>query len=482
MESLTFTKALIGGKWTDAQSGKTFVVKNPATQEVVAHVAECDVSDAKAAIDNASEAFAEFKNTGPFERAAMLRKWHSLIAANTEVLAKIITAENGKPLAEARGEVGYANSFTLWFSEEATRVSGETIATVNQKNRLFTVKQPVGPCGILTPWNFPAAMITRKVAAAVAAGCTCVIKPAADTPLTALALAHLALEAGIPAGVINVVPTDVNTPAIGQEICENPKLKKVSFTGSTRVGKLLMSQSSSSLKKLSFELGGNAPFIVFDDANLDTAISSVMASKFRHTGQTCVCANRIFVHKKVYKQFTDKLLAEVKKCKVGHGSHDGTTHGPLISPRAVDKVQSHIKDATAKGASIAHGGEALPELGPSFHALTIVTDVKPNMLCAQEETFGPLAALIPFESEKEVLDWANSAEVGLASYFFTNDIARVYRMAEGLETGMVGVNTGLISEVTLPFGGVKDSGFGREGSKYGIEEYLVVKSVTVGLA
>lgn len=399
---------------------------------------------------------------------------------NADDLATLITWENGKPLADAKGEVTYAANFYEWFSEEAPRIYGDTIPASIPENRIVTVKEPVGVCGLITPWNFPAAMITRKIGPALAAGCTVVAKSPGETPFTALAIAELGHRAGIPKGVVNIVSTLKNTPEVGELLTTSPIVKKVSFTGSTPVGKLLMKQASSTLKKLSFELGGNAPFIVFDDADLDVAVAGAVASKFRSSGQTCVCANRIFVQSGVYDEFAKKLAAKVNDFKVGGGYTEGVTHGPLIHDRAIIKVDAHVRDAEKRGAKVIQGGQKMPELGPNFFQPTVITGMTTDMQLATEETFGPVAGLFKFESEEEVVKIANSAEVGLAGYFFSRDLQRVYRVAEALEVGMVGVNTGLISDPAAPFGGVKESGFGREGSKYGIGEYQITKMITYG--
>lgn len=396
---------------------------------------------------------------------------------NAEDLATLITWENGKPLADAKGEVTYSANFLEWFSEEAPRIYGDTIPATVPGNRVWTVKEPVGVCGLITPWNFPAAMITRKIGPALAAGCTVVAKAPAETPFTSLALAELAHRAGIPPGVINVITSHINTPEVGEILTTHPTVRKISFTGSTNVGKLLMRQSSSTLKKLSLELGGNAPFIVFDDADLDAAIAGAVASKFRSSGQTCVCANRIYVQRGIYDAFAARFADQVKGFTVGNGFEAGTTHGPLIHDRAVAKAEAHVRDATAKGATVLTGGE---RIRGNFFQPTVVAGMTGAMAMASEETFGPVAGLFPFDTEAEVVALANAAEVGLAGYFFSRDLERVYRVAEALEVGMVGVNTGLISDPAAPFGGVKESGFGREGSKYGVAEYQITKMVTFG--
>ncbi|KAK7743517.1 succinate semialdehyde dehydrogenase NADP+ linked [Cytospora paraplurivora] len=470
----------VNGEWVKAASGKTFEVHDPATGELIGTCPEFDAQDTKKAIDAAQTAFASFRTQTGRQRSKLLRRWYELMIENAEDLTTLITWENGKPLADAKGEVTYAANFFEWFSEEAPRIYGETIPASVPGNRVITLKEPVGVCGLITPWNFPAAMITRKVGPALAVGCTTVTKAPSETPFTALALCELAHRAGVPKGVVNVVTALKNTAEVGEELTTNPVVRKVSFTGSTGVGKLLMKQSSSTLKKLSFELGGNAPFIVFDDADFDTAVAGAIASKFRSSGQTCVCANRIFVQRGIYDKFAQALAAKVKEFKVGNGFADGNTHGPLIHDRAIDKVDGHVRDAEKKGGKIIVGGQKLPDVGSNFYQPTVITGLTQEMAIATEETFGPVAGLFPFDTEEEVVRIANSAEVGLAGYFFSRDIQRVYRVAEALEVGMVGVNTGLISDPAAPFGGVKESGFGREGSKYGIAEYLVTKMVTFG--
>ncbi|KAL6237391.1 hypothetical protein BDW75DRAFT_204040 [Aspergillus navahoensis] len=480
-KSLFIQKAFVNGEWVDAESGKTFEVHDPATGKLIGTCPEFSASDTEKAIQAAIEAFPKFRTTLARERARMLRRWYQLMVDNAEDLATLITWENGKPLADAKGEVNYAASFFEWFSEEAPRTYGDTIPASVPGNRVITVKQPVGVCGLITPWNFPAAMITRKIGPALAAGCTVVTKSPGETPFTANALAELANRAGIPKGVVNIVTAMKNTPEVGEMITTHPDVRKVSFTGSTNVGRLLMKQSSSTVKKVSWELGGNAPFIVFDDVDdLDAAVTGAIASKFRSSGQTCVCANRIYVQKGIYNEFVQKFVEKVKNFKVGAGFEEGVTHGPVIHDRAVDKVDQHVQDAVSKGAKIVAGGQRRSDLGPNFYDLTVLTDMSKDMKIASEETFGPVAGLFPFETEKEVVELANKAEVGLAGYFFSGNVKRIFRVAEALEVGMVGVNTGLISDVASPFGGVKQSGFGREGSKYGIEEFMTIKSVTFG--
>ncbi|KAF2643331.1 putative succinate-semialdehyde dehydrogenase Uga2 [Massarina eburnea CBS 473.64] len=410
----------------------------------------------------------------------MLRAWYQLVIDNADDLARLITWENGKPLADAKGEVTYAANFFEWFAEEAPRVYGQTIPASVAGNRVFTVKEPVGVCGLITPWNFPAAMITRKIGPALAAGCTVVAKSPGETPFTAAALAELAHRAGIPKGVVNFVTALENTPEVGETITSSKTVKKVSFTGSTGVGKLLMKQSADTLKKLSFELGGNAPFIVFDDADLDIAVAGAIASKFRSSGQTCVCANRIFVQSAIYDDFASKFAEKVEGFKVGSGYGEGVTHGPLIHDRAVSKVEAHVQDAVKNGGKVLIGGQKLPDLGTNFFQPTVIRDMTSSMALASEETFGPVAGLFKFETEADVVKLANDTDVGLAGYFFSKDVQRCYRVAEALQVGMVGVNTGLISDPAAPFGGVKESGFGREGSALGIDEYMVTKMVTLG--
>ena len=464
-----------------ARSGKTFKVHDPATGALVGTCPEFDAQDTENAIAAASEAFASFRTQTGRERSKLLRRWYDLVQQNAEDLATLITLENGKPLADARGEVTYAANFFEWFSEEAPRIYGDTIPATVPGNRVLTLREPVGVCGLITPWNFPAAMITRKIGPALATGCTTVCKAPGETPFTSLALAELAHRAGVPKGVVNVVTSLENTVAIGEVLTTHPTVRKVSFTGSTGVGKTLMKQASSTLKILSMELGGNAPLIVFDDADVDLAVQGAVASKFRSSGQTCVCANRIYVQKGVYDEFARKFAAKVEQdFRVGRGFDEGVTHGPLIHDRAVSKVESHVRDAEGKGAKVVVGGHAIPDLGPNFYQPTVITGMTGEMAIAQEETFGPVAGLFPFGTEEEVVRLANQAEVGLAGYFFSRDLQRISRVAESLEVGMIGVNTGIISDPAAPFGGVKQSGFGREGSKYGVDEFLHVKTLTFG--
>lgn len=471
-------RSYIGGKWVTAASGKTFDVENPGLNETLAPVTDMSVEETRKAIKVAHDAFLSYRNSDIKERYAILRRWYDLIMENADDLATMMTLENGKALGDAKGEVVYAAKFIDWFAGEALRISGDSSMSSNPQNRIITIKQPVGVVGIITPWNFPAAMITRKVGAALAAGCTVVIRPAAETPFTALALAKLAERAGVPAGVLNMVTA--NSPSEhGIELTTNPLIRKVSFTGSTNVGKILAKQSSSTLKKLSLELGGNAPFIVFEDADLEKAADALMACKFRGSGQTCVCANRIYVHSSVYDAFVDLVTERVSKFKLGYGLDAGVTHGPLISEKAISKVKQHVEDAVQKGGVVVTGGKVASNLGPMYFEPTVIINAKQGMLISEEETFGPVGALFKFDTEDEVVAWANDSPVGLAGYLFSKDISRVFRVGEALQVGMVGCNTGLVSDVLSPFGGVKESGFGREGSKYGISEYLDIKSLTI---
>jgi len=468
-------QALIDGAWTPAADGASFAVNNPASGETLARVPDMGAAETRRAIAAAERAWPAWRAKSGKERAAVLRRWFELIMANVDDLALMMTAEQGKPLFEAKGEVTYAASFVEWFAEEAKRVYGDTIPSPTTDKRIVVLKQPIGVCAAITPWNFPAAMITRKVAPALAAGCPVVVKPAEQTPLTALALAELAQRAGFPAGVFNVVTgSAASAPKIGAELTGNPIVRKLSFTGSTEVGRLLMAQCAPTIKKLSLELGGNAPFIVFDDADLDAAVDGAMLSKYRNAGQTCVCANRLLVQEGIYEQFAARLAEKVRALKVGAGSEEGTTQGPLIDAAAVAKVEAHIADALAKGARVIVGGKRHAR-GGTFFEPTVLADVTPDMACAREETFGPVAPLFKFKDEAEAIALANATEFGLAGYFYSRDIGRVWRVAEALEYGIVGINTGIISNEVAPFGGVKQSGTGREGSKYGIEDYLEVK-------
>lgn len=476
--SLLRHQAYIGGEWQAADSDATFEVFDPATGESLGTVPKMGAAETARAIDAAQAAWAGWRMKTAKERAAILRRWFDLVIANSDDLALILTTEQGKPLAEAKGEIAYAASFIEWFAEEGKRVAGDTLPTPDANKRIVVVKEPIGVCAAITPWNFPAAMIARKVGPALAAGCPIVVKPAESTPFSALAMAFLAERAGVPKGVLSVVIGDPK--AIGTEITSNPIVRKLSFTGSTAVGRLLMAQSAPTVKKLTLELGGNAPFIVFDDADLDAAVEGAIASKYRNNGQTCVCTNRFFVHERVYDAFADKLAAAVSKLKVGRGTESGATLGPLINEAAVKKVESHIADALAKGASLMTGGKR-HALGHGFFEPTVLTGVKPDMDVAKEETFGPLAPLFRFASEEELVRLANDTEFGLAAYLYSRDIGRVWRVAEALEYGMVGINTGLISNEVAPFGCVKQSGLGREGSHYGIDDYVVIKYLCVAV-
>ncbi|HEX7249773.1 MAG TPA: NAD-dependent succinate-semialdehyde dehydrogenase [Burkholderiales bacterium] len=467
----------LDGRWAGADSGKTFEVKNPATGALLGHVPDMGAAEARRAIDAAEKAWPAWRAKTAKERAAILRKWYELMMASQEDLAQILTAEQGKPLAEARGEIAYGASFIEWFAEEAKRAYGEVIPSPWTDKRALVLKQPVGVAALITPWNFPNAMITRKAGPALAAGCTVVIKPAEQTPFSALAMAELAERAGVPKGVFNVVTGDA--PAIGGELCANPKVRKLSFTGSTEVGRILMRQCADTIKKLSLELGGNAPFIVFDDADLDAAVEGAIASKYRNAGQTCVCANRIYVQDGVYEAFAAKLTAKVKDFKVGAGTEAGVVIGPLIDEQGLKKVEKHVADALGKGAKVKLGGKP-HEKGGLFFQPTVLTDVTPDMIVSYEETFGPVAPLIRFKTEDEAIRLSNATEFGLAGYFYSRDIGRIWRVAEQMETGMVGVNAGIISTEVAPFGGVKQSGLGREGSRHGLEEFMEVKYVLMG--
>ncbi len=467
----------IDGQWLDARAGGSKPVTNPATGAVLGTVPFMGADETRAAIEAAAAAFPAWAARTAKDRATLLRRWHDLMLANADDLATLMTAEQGKPLAEARGEITYAASFIEWFAEEAKRVYGDVIPGHQPDKRIFVLRQPVGVVAAITPWNFPAAMITRKAGPALAAGCTFVCKPAMQTPYSALAMAELAHRAGIPPGVFSVVTGSAT--AIGGEMTSNPIVRKVTFTGSTEIGKQLMVQCAGTLKKLSLELGGNAPFIVFDDADLDLAVQGAIASKYRNTGQTCVCANRLLVQEGVYDAFVAKLVEAVRKLRIGDGLQGATEQGPLIDAKAVAKVEEHIADALAKGGKIVLGGKR-HALGGTFFEPTIITGVQPTMMVAREETFGPVAPIFAFKDEKEAVRMANDTEFGLASYFYTRDLARSLRVAEALEYGIVGLNTGIISTEVAPFGGVKESGFGREGSKYGILDYTELKYVCVG--
>lgn len=467
----------IDGKWVQADSGKTITVTNPFDNSVLGHIPECGKNETRRAIDAANKAWAAWRAKTAKERSDLLWAWAHLIDQNKEDLARIMTLEQGKPLEESRGEIDYANGFIKWFAEEGRRVYGDVIASNKTNQHLIVIKQPVGVVAAITPWNFPAAMITRKIAPALAVGCPVVVKPDSSTPFTAFALTVLAEEAGFPAGVFNMV---TGVPhEIGDEMTSNPIVRKLSFTGSTRVGRLLMQQCAPTIKKITLELGGNAPFIVFDDADIDAAVEGTIASKFRNTGQTCVCANRIFVQDAIYDEYTQKLAEAVKKLKLGNGLDEGVQQGPLINEAALDKVKKHIADAIEKGGKIITGGKP-STLGGLFFEPTVLTEANAAMLLAKEETFGPVAPIFRFKTDEEVIHMSNDTEFGLASYFYSKNIERIWRVSEGLEYGMVGVNTGIISTEVAPFGGMKQSGIGREGSKYGIDPYVEIKYVCMG--
>jgi succinate-semialdehyde dehydrogenase/glutarate-semialdehyde dehydrogenase len=475
--SLFRQQAYVDGAWIDADSGETIEVTNPATGEVLGTVPKLGAAETRRAIEAANRAWGAWRAKTGKERAVILRKWYDLMMANQEDLAILMTLEQGKPLAESRGEIVYGASFVEWFAEEAKRVYGDTIPQHQPDKRIIVIKQPIGVVAAITPWNFPNAMITRKCAPALAAGCPVVIKPATATPYSAYALAELADRAGLPAGILNIVTGA--SGAIGGELTGNPIVRKLSFTGSTEVGKILMKQCAETVKKVSMELGGNAPFLVFDDADLDAAVEGAMMSKFRNAGQTCVCANRILVQDSVYDAFAAKLATAVKALKVGDGLEEGVSQGPLIDQAAVEKVEEHLSDATGKGAQVMTGG-ARHERGGTFFQPTVLTEVTPDMKVTQEETFGPLAPLFRFKTDEEAIALANDTEFGLASYFYARDLGRVWRIAEALESGIVGINTGIISTEVAPFGGVKESGVGREGSKYGMDDFLEIKYLCMG--
>ncbi|MBI0277477.1 NADP-dependent succinate-semialdehyde dehydrogenase [Hafnia alvei] len=471
-------QAFIQGKWCDAESKKTIEVTNPANAQLLGTVPKMGANETRTAIEAANQALPAWRALTAKERATILRRWFDLMMANQDDLAKLMTLEQGKPLAEAKGEITYAASFIEWFAEEGKRIYGDTIPGHQADKRLIVIKQPIGVTAAITPWNFPAAMITRKAGPALAAGCTMVLKPASQTPFSALALAELAQRAGIPDGVFNVVTGSASE--VGNELTGNPLVRKLSFTGSTEIGRQLMQQCAKDIKKVSLELGGNAPFIVFDDADLDKAVDGALASKFRNAGQTCVCANRLYVQDGVYDAFAKKLQAAVEKLTLGDGLAQGVTTGPLIDEKAVAKVKEHIEDALSKGARIITGGQP-HELGGNFFQPTILVDVPASAKVAKEETFGPLAPLFRFKDEADVVAQANDTEFGLAAYFYARDLSRVFRVGEALEYGIVGINTGIISNEVAPFGGIKASGLGREGSKYGIEDYLEIKYMCIGL-
>ena len=478
--SLLKTDALINGEWIAGAS--RFAVHDPATGAKLTDVANLGPQDAKAAIAAANAAWPAWRSKTAKERSSILRKWFELLMQHQDDLGRIMTAEQGKPLPEAKGEVAYGASFVEWFAEEAKRVNGETLPQFDNNKRLLVLKQPIGVCAAITPWNFPLAMITRKVAPALAAGCTVVIKPAELTPLSALAAAELAQRAGIPAGVLNMLCADAdNSIAIGKVLCESPIVRHISFTGSTEVGRILMAQSAPTVKKMSLELGGNAPFIVFNDADIDSAVEGAFASKYRNAGQTCVCSNRFYVQAGVYDEFVRKFAAKVQTAKVGNGFDEGVNQGPLIEEAALVKVQRHVEDAIAKGGKLLTGGKRLTTLGSGqFFEPTVLANASADMLCATEETFGPFAPVFKFETEQQAIDAANHTEFGLASYFYSRDVGRIFRVGEALEYGMVGVNTGIISTEHVPFGGVKQSGLGREGSHHGMDDYVEIKYLCLG--
>ncbi|MEM7497279.1 MAG: NAD-dependent succinate-semialdehyde dehydrogenase [Pseudomonadota bacterium] len=477
--SLLAAQSYIDGQWVGGADGKTFAVTNPSNGETIADVADCSVADAERAIEAAHRAQPAWAAKTAKERAQILRRWYELMMEYQDDLGRLLTAEQGKPLAEAKGEIAYGASFIEWFAEEAKRVYGETIPGHQPDKRLLVLRQPIGVVGAITPWNFPNAMITRKCGPALAAGCTFVVRPAALTPLSCTAMAVLAEKAGIPKGVFNVI-TSTDSKGVGKILCEHEKVAKITFTGSTEVGRILMKQSSDTIKKMSLELGGNAPFIVFDDADLDAAVEGAIMCKFRNAGQTCVCANRLYVQDGVYDAFAEKLKAAVEKLTVGDGFEEGVKIGPMIEPKAVEKVEEHIADATRRGAKVIIGGKR-HEKGGMFFEPTVMTGVPQDALVSCEETFGPVAPLFRFETDEEAVTLANDTIFGLAAYFYAKDLSRVWKVAEGLESGIVGVNTGIISTEVAPFGGVKQSGLGREGSRHGIEEYLEMKYICMGV-
>ncbi|MCK9215297.1 MAG: NAD-dependent succinate-semialdehyde dehydrogenase [Rhodoferax sp.] len=481
--TLLKTDALINGQWVGATAGagtspSRFAVTDPATGAHLADVANLGPAEAEAAIAAANAAWPAWRSKTAKERSIILRKWYDLLMAHQDDLGRIMTAEQGKPLPEAKGEVAYGASFVEWFAEEAKRINGETLPQFDNNRRLMVLRQPIGVCAAITPWNFPIAMITRKVAPALAAGCTVIIKPAELTPLTALATAELAIRAGIPAGVLNMITADAdNSIAVGKVLCESSVVRHLSFTGSTEVGRILMAQSAPTVKKLSLELGGNAPFIVFDDADIDSAVEGAFASKYRNAGQTCVCSNRLYVQAGVYDEFVTKFAAKVRTAKVGNGFEEGVNQGPLIEEAALQKVERHVNDAVAKGARLLVGGK---RLAGQFFEPTVVADATADMLCAREETFGPFAPIFKFQTEQEAVDAANHTEFGLASYFYSRDVGRIFRVSEALEYGMVGINVGILATEHVPFGGVKQSGLGREGSHHGIDDYVEIKYLCLG--
>ncbi|MFZ7223570.1 NAD-dependent succinate-semialdehyde dehydrogenase [Avibacterium avium] len=477
--SLIKTKGYINGEYVENADGKTFAVLNPATQQEICQVADLGVAETEQAIFAAEQAQKKWKQVLPKERANILTRWYELVLQHQEELAQIISLEQGKPIAESRGEVLYGASFIQWFAEEAKRIQGDMLPSDKSNHRLMAMKQPVGVVAAITPWNFPNAMITRKSAPALAAGCAVVLKPAPETPLSALALAELANQAGLPKGLLNVIPT-TQSVEVGKVLTESPIIRKLTFTGSTKVGKLLMAQSASTVKKLSLELGGNAPALVFDDADLDSAVEGVFASKFRNAGQTCICTNRIYVQAGIYEAFVQKFCEKVQQIKLGEANQPDVTMGPLIRQSAVEKVQRHIDDALQKGAKLVLGGKPA-DLGGTFFQPTVLKEVNQTMLVAKEETFAPLAPIFKFETEEQAIAMANDTEFGLAAYFFTQNINRIWRVSEALEYGIVGINEGLVTNEFAPFGGVKESGIGREGSHYGIDEFLELKYLCLGI-
>ncbi len=477
--SLLKTDALINGQWVAGSS--RFDITDPATGAVLTNVANLGPAEAEQAITAANAAWGPWKAKTAKERSIILRKWYDLLMANQDDLGRIMTAEQGKPLPEAKGEVAYGASFVEWFAEEAKRINGETLPQFDNTRRLMVLKQPIGVCAAITPWNFPLAMITRKVAPALAAGCTVIIKPAELTPLTALAAAELAIRAGIPPGVLNMITADSdNSIAVGKVLCASDVVRHISFTGSTEVGRILMAQSAPTVKKMSLELGGNAPFIVFEDADIDSAVEGAFASKYRNAGQTCVCTNRFYVQEGVYDEFVKKFAAKVQTAKVGNGFEDGVNQGPLIEEAALVKVQRHVDDAVAKGGRVLVGGKRLSMGSGQFFEPTVVADATPDMFCAKEETFGPFAPIFKFKTEQEAIDAANDTEFGLASYFYSRDVGRIFRVSEALEYGMVGINVGILATEHVPFGGVKQSGLGREGSHHGMDDYVEIKYLCMG--
>tara|TARA_Y100001954_G_scaffold232642_1_gene284269 strand:- start:2054 stop:3505 length:1452 start_codon:yes stop_codon:yes gene_type:complete len=476
-KSLFREKCFVNGQWSDSEDGKTIEVNNPATMKIIGKVPNFSAEQTKSVIDKADSAFQTWKNTTAKERSIILKKWSDLIIENVDDLAKIMTIEQGKPLAEAKGEILMGASYIEFYAEEAKRVYGDIIPDPRPGKRIVIIKQPVGVVGAITPWNFPNSMITRKCAAALAVGCTTVVKPASQTPFSALAVAELAKVAGFPDGVFNIITGSAKE--IGMELTKNPKVKKISFTGSTEVGKILMEQSASTVKKISMELGGHAPFIVFDDADIDEAVTGALQSKFRNSGQTCICTNRLFVHESVYDVFLEKFTNEVKKIKVGNGLDEGIVSGPLIDRSSLEKVIDHVQDAVNVGAKIAVGGDVHP-LGGNFYQPTVLSNVSTEAKITFEETFGPVAPIYKFSNDEEVIKMANNTPYGLASYFYSRDIGRIWRVAEALEYGIVSINNGLPTIPEVPFGGVKESGMGREGSRYGLDDYLIIKYISMG--